>query len=113
MARAVYRNARISPYKVRLLANRIRAATVSEAIDQLAFSPQKAAALLRKVLESAVDNAEKNENADVDLLQVESIQVDQGPVMKRLRPRARGRADRILKRSSHITVVVSESSQAG
>ena len=80
-----------------------------EALDILTFSPKKAAVIVKKVLESAIANAEHNEGADVDELRVSTIFVDEGVTMKRISPRAKGRADRILKRTSHITVVVSDS----
>ena len=74
----------------------------------LAYSPKKSAALVKKVLESAIANAEHNEGADIDELRVSKVFVDEGPTMKRIKPRAKGRADRIFKRSSHITVVVAD-----
>ncbi|NIQ08185.1 MAG: 50S ribosomal protein L22, partial [Gammaproteobacteria bacterium] len=89
--------------------DQIRGLPVEKAINLLSFSNKKASVILKKVLESAIANAEHNEGADIDALKVETICVDQGPVIKRLRPRARGRADRILKRMSHVTVTVSES----
>jgi large subunit ribosomal protein L22 len=82
---------------------------VEEALSLLEFSPKKAAHIVKKVLDSAIANAENNEGADVDELKVSSIFVDEGMTMKRLRPRAKGRADRILKRSCHITVKVADS----
>ncbi|MBV1882967.1 MAG: 50S ribosomal protein L22 [Pseudomonadales bacterium] len=105
---AKLRNARISAQKVRLVADQIRGMEVDKALDLLAFSPKKAAALVKKILESAIANAENNEGADVDELRVSVIFVDEGVTMKRIRPRAKGRADRIMKRSSHITVKVSD-----
>jgi len=105
---AKLRNARISAQKVRLVADQIRGLEVDKALDLLAFSPKKAAALVKKILESAIANAENNEGADVDELRVSVIFVDEGVTMKRIRPRAKGRADRIMKRSSHITVKVSD-----
>lgn len=98
--------ARISAQKARLVADQIRGKSVEEALDILAFSTKKGAALVKKVLESAIANAEHNEGADVDELKVSTIFVDEGFVMKRIRPRAKGRADRILKRTCHITVKV-------
>jgi large subunit ribosomal protein L22 len=74
----------------------------------LQFSSKKAAGLVKKVLESAIANAEHNEGADIDELKITKIFVDDGPTLKRIRPRAKGRADRIIKRTSHITVVVSD-----
>lgn len=105
---AKLRFARISPQKCRLVADQIRGLPVDKALDILAFSPKKGAAMVKKVLESAIANAEHNEGADVDELLVKTIFVDQGPTMKRIMPRAKGRANRILKRTSHITVAVGE-----
>ena len=102
----------LSPQKMRLVANQIRGMSVDKAINLLAFSDKKGAAVIKKVLESAVANAENNDGADIDELKVSAIQVNQGPTMKRLRPRARGRADRILKRTSHLTVTVSENGES-
>lgn len=99
---------RISAYKVRLVANQIRGRPVAEALDLLAFSTKKAAVPMRKVLESAIANAENNNGADVDELAIVKIFVDEGRTLKRIRPRAKGRADRILKRSCHITIAVAE-----
>lgn len=100
--------ARISPQKARLVADQIRGKNVDQALELLTFSNKKAAELVKKVLESAIANAEHNEGADIDDLRVAKIFVDEGPIMKRIMPRAKGRADRILKRSSHITVVVAD-----
>jgi large subunit ribosomal protein L22 len=100
--------ARISPQKARLVADLIRGKSVDQALEILTFSNKKAAELVKKVLESAIANAEHNEGADIDDLNVAKIFVDEGPVMKRIMPRAKGRADRILKRSSHITIVVAD-----
>ena len=100
--------ARISPQKARLVADLIRGKSVDQALEILTFSNKKAADLVKKVLESAIANAEHNEGADIDDLSVAKIFVDEGPIMKRIMPRAKGRADRILKRSSHITVVVAD-----
>ncbi|MEP4546334.1 MAG: 50S ribosomal protein L22 [Saccharospirillum sp.] len=105
---AVLRGARLSAQKGRLVADMIRGKSVAEALDLLTFSPQKGAAIVKKVLESAIANAEHNDGADVDELSVASIFVDEGMTMKRIRPRAKGRADRIFKRTSHITVKVAE-----
>src|SRR5690625_4478070 len=98
------RGARLSAQKARLVADQIRGKRVEEALDLLEFSPKKSAAIIKKVLESAIANAEHNEGADVDELRVSTIFVDEGMTMKRIRPRAKGRADRIFKRSCHITV---------
>ncbi|MGV3001033.1 50S ribosomal protein L22 [Vibrio sp. E150_018] len=100
--------ARISPQKARLVADQIRGKSVEQALEILTFSNKKAADLVKKVLDSAIANAEHNEGADIDDLSVAKIFVDEGPIMKRIMPRAKGRADRILKRSSHITVVVAD-----
>jgi len=105
---AKLKGARISAQKARLVADQIRGKGVEEALDILAFSSKKAAGLIKKVLESAIANAEHNEGADVDELKVSTIFVDEGMTMKRIKPRAKGRADRILKRTCHITVKVSE-----
>ncbi len=105
---AKLKNAKISPQKVRLVADQIRGKTVGQASDILIFSNKKAAVLIKKLLDSAIANAEHNEGMDIDELRISQIFVDQGPTMKRLHTRARGRSDRILKRSCHITVMVSE-----
>ena len=99
---------RISAQKVRLVADQIRGKPVADALDLLSFSNKKASALMRKALESVVANAENNEGADIDELRVSEVYVNEGMTMKRIRPRAKGRADRIFKRSSHITVTVSD-----
>lgn len=99
---------RLSPQKMRLVADQIRGLPVDRALNLLSFSNKKAAGILKKLVESAIANAEHNDGADIDTLRIESISVDQGPAIKRLQPRARGRADRILKRTSHVTVTVSE-----
>ncbi len=104
--RAVLRGARISAQKVRLVADMVRGMPVAQANDVLQFTNKKAAHIVRKVLLSAVANAENNMGADVDELKISTIFVDDGPMMKRFRARAKGRGTRILKRSSHITVVV-------
>jgi len=106
--RAVAKRLNIAPQKVRLVADQVRGKPVSEALDILNFSVRKGAMLVRKVLESAIANAENNEGADVDELTVSEIYVDAGMTMKRIRPRAKGRADTILKRTSHITVKVTD-----
>jgi large subunit ribosomal protein L22 len=97
-----------SAQKALLVADQVRGLPVDRALEILAYSPKSAAVLVKKVLESAIANAEHNEGADIDELKVAKVFVDEGPTMKRIRPRAKGRADRILKRSSHITVVVSD-----
>ena len=98
--------ARISAQKARLVADQIRGKGVGEALNLLAFSSKKAAEIMKKVLESAVANAEHNEGADVDDLKVSTVFVNEGRSLKRIMPRAKGRADRIVKRSCHITVKV-------
>ncbi|WP_053979663.1 50S ribosomal protein L22 [Marinagarivorans algicola] len=105
---AKHKGARISAQKARLVADQIRGMGVEEALELLTFSTKKGAALIKKVLESAIANAEHNEGADVDELKVSTIFVDEGITMKRIMPRAKGRADRILKRSCHITVKVAD-----
>jgi large subunit ribosomal protein L22 len=106
---AKHKFARISPQKGRLVADQIRGLPVEKALEILKFSPKKGADLVQKVLESAIANAEHNEGADIDELFVAKVFVDEGPTMKRIKTRAKGRADRILKRSSHISVIVSDS----
>ena len=108
---AKLKSTRISAQKVRLVADQIRGLPVDNAINLLTFSNKKAAKIIKKVLESAIANAEHNDAADVDELFVSEIMVDEGPTMKRWRPRARGRANKILKRMSHVTVAVAESGQ--
>ncbi|MBT3901008.1 50S ribosomal protein L22 [Pseudomonadales bacterium] len=105
---AKLKGARISAQKARLVADQIRGRSVGEALDILNFSTKKGAHLVRKLLESAIANAEHNEGADVDELSVATIYVDEGMTMKRIKPRAKGRADRILKRSCHITLAVAD-----
>lgn len=105
---AKHRFARISPQKCRLIADQIRGLPVDKALDALSFGVTKSSDLMKKVLESAIANAEHNEGADIDELYVSKVYVDEGPTMKRIRARAKGRANRILKRTSHITVCVSD-----
>lgn len=107
-AKAKHTFARTSPQKARLVADQIRGLAVEDALNILAYSPKKAGALMKKVLDSAIANAEHNEGADIDELKVSMVFVDEGPTMKRIKTRAKGRADRVFKRSSHITVVVSD-----
>ena len=102
------KGAKMSAQKARLVADQIRGKEVGEALDILNFSTKKGAHLVRKLLESAIANAEHNEGADIDELHVSEVYVDEGPTYKRLRARARGRANRIFKRTSHITVTVSD-----
>ena len=105
---AKLRNAPIAAQKGRLVADQIRGMPVEKALNVLKFSTKKAAAIIRKVLESAIANAEHNEAADIDELTVSTVVVNEGATQKRIRARAKGRANRILKRSCHITVKVSE-----
>jgi large subunit ribosomal protein L22 len=100
--------ARLSAQKARLVADQIRGKGVEDALDILAFSTKKGAGIVKKVLESAIANAEHNEGADVDALKVSTIFVDEGVSLKRISPRAKGRADRITKRTCHITVKVAD-----
>ena len=99
---------RLSPQKLRLVADQVRGMSVDRALNLLSFSNKKASVVLKKLLESAIANAEHNDGADIDELEIKAITVDQGPVLKRLQARARGRADRILKRTSHVTITVAE-----
>jgi large subunit ribosomal protein L22 len=105
-AKAILRTARISPQKARLVADQVRGLSVGRALQLLQFSTKKAAHMIYKVVYSATSNAENNLGADVDDLTVATIMVDEGPVLKRFHARAKGRGARILKRTSHITVVV-------
>ncbi|WP_218163515.1 50S ribosomal protein L22 [Marinospirillum alkaliphilum] len=105
---AKLRGARLSAQKARLVADQVRGKKVADALNLLTFSPKKGAVLVKKVLESAIANAEHNEGADIDELRVSTIMVDEGMTMKRIKPRAKGRADRILKRTCHITVKVAD-----
>jgi len=106
--RAVSRHVRLSAYKCRLVADQIRRMPVEGARDVLNFSTKKAAKLMLKTLDSAIANAEENKGAEIDELIVSETYVDEGTPMKRIKARARGRANRILKRSCHITVVLSD-----
>jgi large subunit ribosomal protein L22 len=105
---AILKHARISPQKARLVADQVRSLPVGRALQLLTFSDKKAAVLIKKVLESAIANAEHNEGADIDELKVSTICVDCGPLLKRMHARAKGRGNRIVKRTSHITVTVAE-----
>lgn len=105
---ATHRYARISPQKARLVADLIRGKSAEAAVNMLAFSDKKAGELVKKVLDSAIANAENNEGADIDTLKVVAVYVDEGPRMKRMSARAKGRGNRIVKRLSHITVVVGD-----
>jgi large subunit ribosomal protein L22 len=105
---ATHKFARVTPYKARLVADQIRGKQVGQALQILEFSPRRAAQLLKKVLESAIANAEHNSGADIDGLKVWRVCVDDGPRMKRWMTRAKGRGARILKRTSHITLTVAD-----
>jgi large subunit ribosomal protein L22 len=107
-AKAIARYVRIAPRKVQLVINLIRGKQVGEAIAILRHTPRSASPILEKVLASAVANAEHNYNLNTENLVISQAFVDQGPTLKRFRPRAQGRASRINKRTSHITLVVSE-----
>lgn len=104
--RAHLKRVRLSPRKARLVADQIRNKPVGHALDTLKFSTKKAAFIMHKLLNSALANAENNNKADIDEFYVSQVTVDEGPTMKRLRPRARGRADQIHKTTSHITLMV-------
>ena len=106
--RSVSKYVRSSPYKCRLVVNQIRRMPVEQARDVLTYSTRKAARLVLKVLDSAIANAEVNNNANIDELYVHTAFVDEAPVLKRWRARARGRVNRIHKRNSHITIIVSD-----
>ncbi|MBM4189110.1 MAG: 50S ribosomal protein L22 [Betaproteobacteria bacterium] len=107
-ATAVLKGTRISAQKARLVADIVRGKAVDKALNILTFTPRKAAVVIKKVLESAIANAEHNEGADIDLLKVKTIYVDEGPVLKRFTARAKGRGNRIMKPTCHITVTVGE-----
>lgn len=106
---AKHKFARGSAQKARLVVDQIRGLSVEKALEVLEYSNKSAAVLVKKVLNSAIANAEHNEGADIDELFVKTVMVDEGPSMKRIQPRAKGRADRIIKRTSHITVIVADS----
>lgn len=106
--RAVLRGTRLSAQKARLVADLIRGKPVDQALGLLTFTPKKAAGVIKKVLESAIANAEHNEGADIDELKVKSIHVDQGTTLKRFTARAKGRGNRIMKPTCHITVTVGD-----
>ena len=106
--RAVGKYLRVSPYKVRLVADLVRGKKVDEALTILKFLPKKSGRLINKTLRSALANAENARTIDVDTLFIKLLLVDEGPRLKRWRPRAMGRATRILKRTSHITMVLAE-----
>ena len=103
---ATLRGVRLSAQKGRLVADLVRGKTVDNALNILKFSPKKGAVIMRKVLESAIANAEHNDGADIDELFVKTIYVEKGPILKRFTARAKGRGDRISKQSCHIYVTV-------
>jgi len=107
-AKAILRYARISPQKCRLVADTVRGAKVDKALNTLKFMPKKGAEIVHKVLWSAVENAQNNQGADVDELKITKIHVDAAPQFKRFGSKAKGRGTRIIKRNSHITVVVGD-----
>ena len=107
-AKAVAKYIRIAPRKVRVVMNLIRGKSIAEAFAILKFTPKAGADVIEKVLKSAVANAENNFDMNVDKLYVSSAYIDQGPTLKRIHPRSRGQAFSIFKRTSHVTVVVSE-----
>lgn len=109
---ATLKHARISAQKARLVADQIRGLPVARAVDTLTFSVKKGAELVKKVLQSAIANAEHNEGSDIDELKVKTVFVNEGARLKRMHARAKGRGDRILKRTCHITVLVSDSEVA-
>jgi len=109
--RAYLKGTRLSPQKAGLVANAIRGKSVQDAMDFLGFNKQKGAAVIKKLLEYAIANAENNNKSDIDLLSVKSIIVNQGMRLKRMKPRARGRADRIIKPTCHIEIILSEGSK--
>ena len=106
--RAVSKYVRISPRKVRKVVDAIKGKPVESGLQTLKFMPQKAANILEKILQSAVANADQNADVDIDLLIIRNIIADQGPTLKRWKARARGRGTRIMKRTSHITVILAE-----
>ena len=106
--RAYLKGTRLSPQKAALVADQIRGKKIDEAMDFLTFNKQKGSAVIKKLLESAIANAENNNNSDIDKLSVKSIIVNQGMRLKRMKPRARGRADRIIKPTCHIEIILIE-----
>jgi large subunit ribosomal protein L22 len=108
MAFAKHKNAAMSAQKARLVADQIRGLSVSKALDILSFSDKKAAVAIKKVLNSAIANAEHNDGADIDELMVEAVHIDEAARLKRWHARAKGRGNRVVKRTCHINIVVSE-----
>ena len=106
--RAVAKYVRISPRKIRLVMNQVRGKQVGEALNMLSFTPKRGARILKKLVNSAIANAEQNTGVDVDSLYIMRVYADEGPTLKRWRPRAQGRATSIRKRTSHLTVVLNE-----
>ena len=106
--RAYLKGTRLSPQKAALVADQIRGKKVDEALDFLIFNKQKGSAIMKKLLESAIANAENNNNSDIDKLSVKTVMVNQGMRLKRMKARARGRADRIIKPTCHIEIVLTE-----
>jgi len=106
--RAYLKGTRLSPQKAGLVANEVRGKSVQDAMDFLIFNKQKGSAIIKKLLESAIANAENNDKADIDLLVIKSIIVNQGMRLKRMKPRARGRDDRIIKPSCHIEIILTD-----
>lgn len=107
-AQAILRGVRLSAQKGRLVADQVRGMKVDRALDLLTFSPKKGAKIIKKVLESAIANAEHNLGADVDTLKVSTIHVEKGPVLKRFTARAKGRGNQIIKQTCHIYVTVAD-----
>jgi large subunit ribosomal protein L22 len=108
-SRAVARYVRVSPQKIRILMDEMRGKKVEDALKVLSFLPQKGAPILKKLINSAIANAGTNTEVDIDNLYIKRIYANEGPTLKRFRPRAMGRATRIRKRVSHLTVVLDES----
>ena len=106
--KAILRGARISAQKGRLVADLIRGKPVDQAMSLLAFMPKKGAGIIRKVLESAIANAEHNDGADIDTLKVKTIHVERGTFMKRFQARAKGRGNRVTKQTCHIFLTVGD-----
>ena len=106
--RAYLKGTRLSPQKAALVANQIRGKRVDQAMDFLIYDKQKGSSVIKKLLESAIANAENNSNLDIDKLSIKSIIVNQGMRLKRMKPRARGRADRIIKPTCHIEIILTE-----
>jgi|TARA_B100001248_G_scaffold72337_1_gene51252 large subunit ribosomal protein L22 len=106
--RAYLKGTRLSPQKAALVADQIRGKRVDQAMDFLIYDKQKGSSVIKKLLESAIANAENNSNSDIDKLSIKSIIVNQGMRLKRMKPRARGRADRIIKPTCHIEIILTE-----